>query len=163
MAALSAVLTVVSGAFSAIGAIQQANAAQASAEYNAKVAERNRVIADQNRQLAIQTAEIDASDKRRENARTLSTIRAAYGKSGLEMAGSPLDVMEDSALELELDTQRIAYEGRARGREGAIQMQEFSERATLSRMEGRSAKSAGILSAFGYLAGSAGTALSRVN
>lgn len=163
MAVLSAVLTVVSGAVSAIGAIQQGNAAAASAEYNAKVDERNRIIADQNRKLNVQQAEIDASDKRRENRRTLSTIRAAYGASGLDLAGSPLDVLEDSALELELDASRISYEGRARNREGGIQMQGFTESAALRHMEGKAAKSAGMISAFGYMVGSAGTALSRVN
>lgn len=164
MAVLSTILTVVSGAVSAIGAIQQANAAAASAEYNAQIMERNAEIIDQDRKSATKQAQVDADDKRRDNRRTLSTIRAAYGSTGLEMAGSPLDVLEDSANELELDATRIEYEGRVKNREGAIKKREALEGARNSRMEGKAAKSAGYISAFGYLVGAgakaAGSSLS---
>lgn len=158
--AISAIFTAIGGVVSAIGAIQSANAQAAAAEYNAKINERNRIIADQNRKAAVETANIDAEDSRRNNSRTLASIRAAYGASGLDMAGSPLDVLEDSALELELDTRRVEHEGRVRNREGGMQMQEFSEKATLDRMEAKAAKTAGMLSAFGYFA-NAGAALTK--
>lgn len=162
MAVLSAVLTAVSGAVSAVGAIQQGNAAQAAANYNAKVHERNAIIADQDRRASVKQAQVDAEDKRRDNRRTLSTLRAAYGGSGLEMAGSPLDVLEDSALELELDASRIEYEGRVKNREGGIRSTQSRESATLSRMEGSAAKSASYISAFGYLASGISGAANRL-
>ncbi len=159
---LAAAASAVSGVIGAMGAIQAANAQATAAEYNARIQERNAVIADQNRKQALDTAEIAASDKRRENRRVLASMRAAYGTSGLEMAGSPLDVLEDTALEQELDTQRIMYEGRLRAREGAIQMLGLREDAALSRMEGRSARTAGYIAAAGSLASGAGTALTRM-
>lgn len=159
MAVISAVLTAVSGVVSAVGAIQSANAQAAAAEYNAKIHARNAIIADQDRAASVKQAAVDAEDKRRDNRRTLATIRASYGGSGLEMAGSPLDVLEDSAVELETGAQRIEYEGRVKNREGAIRMQESNENATLSRMEAKAAKSAGYISAFGYLVGGAASAL----
>lgn len=159
---LAAAASAVSGVIGAIGAIQSANAQAAAAEYNARIAERNSKIADQNRQMNIQTAEIAAEDKRRENRRVLSAMRAAYGTSGLELAGSPLDVLADTAIEQELDVQRIRYEGRVRGREGAIQMLGLEEDATLSRMEGKAAKTAGYIGAAGSLFSGAGTALTRM-
>lgn len=159
---LAAAASAVSGVIGAVGAIQSANAQAAASEYNARVAERNRIIADQNRKQAIQTSDIEMSDKRRENRRVLASMRAAYGTSGLDMAGSPLDVLEDTALEQELDVQRIGYEGRVRSREGAIQMLGLTEDATLSRMEGKAAKTAGYIGAAGSLVGGAGKALTRV-
>lgn len=159
---LAAAASAVSGVIGALGAIQSANAQAAAAEYNAKIQERNAIIADQNRKQAIQTAEITATDKRRDNRRILASMRAAYGTSGLEMAGSPLDVLEDTAVEQELDVQRIRYEGRARAREGAIQMLGLREEATLSRMEGQAAKTAGYIGAAGQLVGGIGTALTRM-
>lgn len=158
MSFLPAVLSVAGGVISAIGAISSANAQAAAAEYNAKVDERNRIMANQDRQIAIRTAEIDAQDKQRENARTNGAIRAAYGNSGLDMAGSPLDVLEDSALEQSLDVQRISYEGRARGREGAAKAQGYAEDANLQRANAKASKTAGMISAFGYLAGGVGQA-----
>lgn len=162
LAGLAAAASAISGVIGAFGAIQAGNAQAAAGEYNAKVAERNNVIADQNRQIAVRQADIDAEDKRRENRRTLSAIRAAYGSSGLELAGSPLDVLEDSALESELDAQRIEYEGRVRNREGAIQMLGLQEQANLDRMGAKSARTAGYINAAGAIAGGAGRALSRV-
>lgn len=159
---LAAAASAVSGVIGALGAIQSANAQAAAAEYNAKIQERNSIIADQNRKQAVQTAEITAEDKRRDNRRILASMRAAYGTSGLEMAGSPLDVLEDTAVEQELDVQRIRYEGRARAREGAIQMLGLREDATLSRMEGKAAKTAGYIGAAGQLVGGIGTALTRM-
>jgi hypothetical protein len=156
MSFLPAIMAVASGAISAVGAIQSANAQAAAADYNAKVDQRNAIIADQDRRQALLTADIDAQDKRRENARTMGSIRAAYGNSGLDMAGSPLDVLEDSALETSLDVQRIEYEGRARGREGAMKAQGFREDANLQKMNASASKSAGVLSAFGYFAGGVG-------
>lgn len=158
--AISAIFTAIGGVISAVGAIQSANAQAAASEYDAQISERNRVIADQNRKHNVELALIDAEDKRRDNARNMSTIRAAYGGSGLDLAGSPLDVLEDTALEQELDVRRTEYEGRVKNREGGMQMQEFKEKATLSRMEAKNAKKAGILSAFGYLA-NAGASLTK--
>lgn len=162
LAALAPIASAVSGVVGAIGAIQAGNAQAAASEYNARVSERNQAVAEQNRQIAVRTAEIDAEDKRRENRRQLGAIRAAYGSSGLEMAGSPLDVLEDSAIEMELDAQRIEYEGRMRSREGALQALGYSEDARLSRMQGKAAKTAGYIGAAGSLLGGVGRSLQRV-
>lgn len=159
---IAAAASALSGVIGAIGAVQSANAQAAAAEYNAKIANRNEQIADQNRKQALETSRIEADDKRRDNRRVLAAMRAAYGSSGLEMAGSPLDVLEDTALEQELDVSRIQYEGRVRAREGAIQMLGLREEATLSRMEAKNAKTAGYIGAAGALTSGIGRSISRV-
>lgn len=143
----------------AMGAIAAGNSAKAQADAQAKAAAyqqqvqmRNQQIADQNRILALQQGEIDAEDQRRENRRMLSAIRTAYGASGLAMAGSPLDVLEDSAAEGELDAQRKQFEGRVRGRESALQMLEAGDQAVLAGLEASSARSrAKMATTVGYL------------
>ena len=160
-AVLGTIASAVSGVIGAIGAIQQGNAAAASAEYNAKIAERNATIVENNRAITVRQSEVDAEEKRRENRRTLSSVRAAYGASGLELAGSPLDVLEDSALELELDASRIEAEGKMRSSEMAAQGIGLREDANLSRMSGRAARSAGYINAAGALFGTVGRTLSR--
>lgn len=162
LSGLAAIASAVSGVVGAVGAIQSANAQAAAADYNAQIQERNMVIADQNRKQAVDTAEIDADEKRRENRKTLAAMRAAYGSSGVELAGSPLEVLSDASLELELGAARTSYEGRVANREGGIQMLGYSEQANLDRMEADAARDAGPLNAFGFLVGGAGNALQRL-
>lgn len=159
---LGTALTIGSTIFSATGAMSAANAQASASEYNAAVANRNAMVADQNRKLSIQQSRIDAEDKRRANRRVMASIRAQYGASGLALSGSPLDVLEDTAAEQELDAKRIEYEGRARGREGALQMLGFKESADLSRTEARYARSGGRRNALGIGLSGAGTLLSRM-
>lgn len=162
LTALTTALTIGGTVLSAVGQISAARAQADAADYNARVAERDAFVADQNRKASIRQAEVDAEDKRRENRRVLASMRTSYGASGVDLAGSPLDVLYDTALEQETDTRRVEYEGRVRGREGALQMLGLEEDSTLSRMEARSSRTAGTIAAFGSLASGAGRTLSRM-
>jgi hypothetical protein len=163
MAAVSAVFSVISGVVGAIGAIASANAQAAAAEYNAKVQERNSVIAEQDRQTDVHTARLAAEDTQRNNRRVLASMRAAYGTSGFEMAGSPLDVLEDTAIEQAMDVRRIESEGYSRSREGSIKSMGLREDANLKRMEGKAAKTAGYIGAAGAFFSGVGQGLARLN
>src|SRR5688572_29095657 len=110
-AAVAAIGGLASGAMSAIGAIQQGNAAAAAAEQNARYAEHNALVAERNRATVLSQTDSEAAGQQRDNRRQLSQIRAAYGASGLALEGSPLDVLEDTALEQELDVSTIRYSG----------------------------------------------------
>lgn len=158
LAAVAIGATVVSGAISAMGAIQAGNAQAAAAERDAQISERNKVIADQDRIQAVRTAQIAAEDKRRENRRQYAAIRAAYGTSGFELAGSALDVLADTSEEMTLDERRIEYEGTVRNREGALQMLYLQEDADTSRVAGANYKRAGYTSAASGLLSSVGSA-----
>lgn len=149
-------LSVVGGFVSAAGAQQQASAQAAAANRDAAIADRNAKIVDQDRQQAIRTAQIAAEDKRRENRRNFAAIRAAYGSSGFELTGSPLDVLSDTSIEMALDERRVEYEGTVRNREGALQMLYLNEDAQQSRMLATQYKKAGRQSAMSSLL-SAGT------
>lgn len=144
VAALSAAASVASGVVGAMGAMQQGKAQSQAATYQAQVADRNAKIARQQ-------ADVEQEDQRRENLRQRGAIRAAYGGSGIEMAGSPLDVLEDTAMEQELDVERIGYRGtlRALGE---------NDKANLARAEAENAKSAGAIGAVGSIL-KAGTSL----
>lgn len=89
-------------AISAVGAISSGRANADAARYNAQ-------IAQQNAGIALQQGEADVIQQGKLNYRRLSGIKAAVGASGLTMEGSPLDVLESSAAEAELDTQNIRY------------------------------------------------------
>lgn len=132
-------LGIVSGLVSAVGSIAQASAQAASAKYNAKVAERNK------RAVTAQTIN-EVEDQRLRNRRTMGSIRAAYGANGFEMAGSPLDVISDTAVEQELDVAKIKYQG-------AMKAEGYSEQATLFKMEAKADTTAGFFGAASGLLG----------
>lgn len=141
--AIPIALTVVGGFVSASGAQQAAQAQANAAMRDAAIAERNKKIVDQDRQQAVRTAQIAAEDKRRENRRNLAAIRAAYGSSGFELTGSPLDVLADTSIEMALDERRVEYEGYVRNREGALEMLYLQEDADESRLLAKEYKRAG--------------------
>lgn len=141
----------VSAALGVVGTVQQGLAASAAAKADAATAERNRILADQERTQALRTAEIASEDKRREDRRHLAALRAQYGSSGLEIAGSPLDTLADVSQEMALDQRRIDYEGKARGNEAALRSLSYSEQASAARRRSSSSLVSGFLGAGGAL------------
>jgi hypothetical protein len=132
----------------AMGAMQQANATAAAAEYNAEVDKRNRAI-------VLQQTDSEIVDKQNENRRNLAKIRTAYAGSGFTLEGSPLAVLEDTALEQNFDVEKIRYRGQ-------VKALGYSDQETLHKMEAKSARKAGYISAAGSLfagATQAGTTL----
>lgn len=132
----------ISAAIGALGAIQEARASSASSEFNAKIADNNALIAEQN-------AAADENKQRRSAGRQAATSRAAIGAAGVTLEGSPLDVLEDQALEAELDALNIRYGGR-------LQASNFRSQAQLDRSAARSARTQGFLSAGSTLLQGAG-------
>lgn len=131
--AFAPILAGVGSVFSAIGAMQQGKAASAAANYNASISERNA-------QIETMQASEDAERSRRASRRRIGAMRAAYGASGVTMEGSPLDVLEDSFAEGELDALTIQYQGR-------MAAENHRGEAVLSRMQGKAAKKAGFIRA----------------
>jgi hypothetical protein len=114
--------------------------------YKAEVAEKNAGIAQAQGQA-------DADDTRRASRRRLAEMRAAFGSNGIDVAGSPLDVLSDSATEGELEAKRIEYQAGNRA-EG------YSQEAGVARSSSKVAKdslsgiyASGALSMLGAAAG----------
>lgn len=133
---------------SVVGALQEADARadyataqEEAAEYNRAVTDRNIEIARTRRKQQVREAEIAAEDKRRENRRILSRMRAGFGNSGLALTGSTLDVLEDSATELELDAQREEYQGQIGGYESALDILGLESEAQIYDLEADAARS----------------------
>lgn len=123
----------ISAAIGALGAIQEARASSAASEFNAKIADNNAIIAEQN-------AAADEGGQRRSASRQAASSRAAIAAAGVTLEGSPLEVLEDQALEAELDALNIRYGGR-------LQAGNYRSQAQLDRSAARSAKTQGFLSA----------------
>lgn len=155
---VSLVGTAVGGVVSAVGARQAAAAEADRFRYEQQVAARNETIAAQDRITAIRTSQIESDDKKRAHRRELASIRAAYGTTGLELTGSPIEVLTDSSIEMALDQRRIEYEGEVRGREGALRVLGLQDEQEVASASASNATAAGNRAAVGAVVG-AGTSI----
>lgn len=135
-----------STALGAYSAVQQGEAAEDAAEYNAKVAENNA-------QAAADQAAAEALQVRRAARLRAGTQRAGYGKAGVDLSGSAEDVYIDAGTQGELEALSTLYAG-------ATQSGYYQSRAVGSRFEGRQARAAGNLNAAATVIGGLGTGAS---
>lgn len=132
MGAAAPVLMATAAVVAAVGAVRQGNAQAAAYRYQ-------RDIAKQNATIARQQAASDVGDIRRAGRKALGGIRAAYGASGVTMEGSPTDVYEASASQVELDALRRSYSGE-------LEAMGFKQEAAGYDMAATSARQAGYFS-----------------
>lgn len=111
MAVASGAAAIGGGMMGAAGASAGASGAASAATYNARVYERQAQIAERNKQIALDKAGVAATDQKYKNRAVQGQIRAAYGSSGLSVDGSPLDVLEATSIEQNLDIEKILYSG----------------------------------------------------
>lgn len=154
--------TVGSGVMSAIGAEQTAAATAAADRQNADVAAANKLIADQDRRVALQAQSEDTNDLAQTNRRNLSSIRAAYGSSGFEMAGTPLSVLADTARAQAVGQLRTQAVGNSVNRQYAIKMMGYDQNQQQDLAAANAATAAGHIDAIGALLNT-GARLTRVN
>lgn len=156
--AASVAASVGGGVVAAGGAAQQSAGAVAAAEaqqragiYNSEIMENNALAAERNRQIVLKNAEVEARDQGLKNRALQGQIRAAYGSSGFGVEGSPLDVLSSTAIEGQLDVDKILYKGDMQGAQDTDQANSYREQEQLYKMG-----SAAAGTAAGVAAGSAG-------
>ncbi len=145
MATITATVLAAAGTgLSFIGQRQAARAAESTGFYNAALA----------RQQAGQEQAVGAENARRkarENARMIAQQRAALAKSGLQMEGTPLAVLGETAMMLERDIMDMGFEAENR-------LRNLLAGADLSVWEGKQQRKAGMLGSVGTaIGGLAGT------
>ncbi len=148
-----------SAAISGIGAIQQGNAASASAGYNAQIAANNAKIAKQNAGFAGAEGEYNVGAQGARTAAQVGTTLANQGASGIDVnSGSAVSVRESeakvgmlNALNIRSEAARKAYGYQTEGVSDTAQSQ-------LDKSQAASAKTGGYLSAAGTVLGGVGNA-----
>ena len=144
---IALIATIAGAAISAVGAIQQGQAAKAQGNLQAQILEQQ---ATSERQRAA----ADEADFRNRQSRAFATRRAGLGAAGIDpAAGSPLFVSADFAGEAELQALRIRTGGEVRATRA-------EQQATLQRFQGRAAQRAGFIRGGALLVGGIGKAFS---
>jgi len=98
--------SLVGTAISAFGQYKEGQDAAEASRYNASVTRQN---AATQASMVEQSGALEASQQRRSTQRVVSSQRARYGASGVELTGSPLNVMIGTSAEGELDARIIEY------------------------------------------------------
>lgn len=129
--------SVVGGIMGYKGNMAAAKNAKAVADYNAEVAENEAVL------LARQKRDQEES-LRKQSDRLEGTQRVMTAASGVEMSGSPLDVLADTYLSTNMDATMIQYAG-------DIEQAQKKSEAALIRAEGSARASSLKYAAYGSL------------
>lgn len=127
-----------------ISQLRAGEAASVASKARASSLEENAILA--RRQAAEEERRFRIAAKKR-----IGTLRANIGGSGVTIEGSPLDVLEESAVNSELDALTIRHGGEVTARG-------FLNKATLTRFAGKTARESARLSAVGTLIKGAGAA-----
>ena len=139
---------------SANAAIQQGKAQEKAAKFNAAV-ERNNALAAQDQ------AQFEAAKLRRRNAFLRGAQSAAIGKSGVDLSGSAVDVMNDSAVQGELDALAALYTGKVRANSAQSSAQLFDAQGENARTSSYYSAAGSILGGVSGATGSAAGAYAR--
>lgn len=130
--------------FSAAGAISSSNA-------QAKAQKQKAAVNEANAAQAKQVAAYNAQLKERETSRLIASQRARFGKSGVQFAGTPLDVVAEQAYQGDIDRQMTVYQG-------DLNAWRYTTEASFLEESADYTQSAGYTTAFGQLLGGATSA-----
>lgn len=132
------ILALGASAMQAAGAVAGGIQANQTAKYNAK-------ILDDQARAEIGAASSEANSLRRKAAQETGAQIASVAGSGLELTGSPADVIAQNQAEMELDAMTALWSGQARATG-------LNNAARMTRYEGKQAMMGGIISGVSSLA-----------
>lgn len=124
----------------AFGQFETAKAQEEAYQFNADMAERN---AAQTRLAAAQEERLSRIQARKQ----IGSMKSAYGASGVNLEGSPVDVLAESIAMAELDALNIRYGGemKARGLEFDAASSRYA--GAQARISGRIGAAASLMEA----------------
>jgi hypothetical protein len=162
LAVVSIGSTVLSAGVGAIGAIQQGNAAAASANYQAQVAKNNQTIAEQNATYSRQAGQAETEAEGMKTASIVGAAVAGQGAAGVDpTTGSPADVVRGTRETRRLDTLNIVQNAELRARGFDIQGSNFGAQSHLDRLTASNAQTAGLYGAGASLLGGASSVATK--
>ncbi len=137
------------GTVTVVSQIQQGRAAAAQGAAAQAIAQRNALLAERQAEEERVAAAAEALRQEREGKALKGRQRALFAKSGVELRGSPLSVIVETAENLEADRLTILREGAIRAGTAQAQAGIFRAGGVAAKARGKAAKRASILTAVG--------------
>jgi hypothetical protein len=138
---------IVSTAFSAMGAIQQANAQAAQQRAIAQAQNYNAQVARNNAQIARDQANVAEENQRRKFNALQGEALAGIAQSGTGFFGSNLDVLKQNEVNNELDALTIRYQGETKSNALLAESQLDKYNADVANSNASSATTGGYFNA----------------
>lgn len=130
--AVAADAALVTGGISAFSQLQAGREAEALGKSQAAISAYNEILDKRAAQEKLDVAGAEEGKFRTAGERLKARQRVAFAKAGVEPVGTPMDVLEETAIQLETDALTIR-------RSGQIGARELTASAQLQRVAGRSA------------------------
>lgn len=150
--------TLVSAGVQAYSSIQQGKGQAAMAEYQARINENNAVLAEFNAAQARKQGDIEAKQIALRTKQLIGQQKTAFAANGVEVGfGSPIETLVGTEVVGTEDMLFARYNADLKALGFEQQAQNLNAEATLNRMAGSAAKSAGYADAFGSVLTGAST------
>jgi len=124
--------------------VAAATSANEIGKFNQKVANRNAIIAEQEAAAQAKLTEFNIAKFNQSFEKFQSTTKVATLKSGVELSGTALNILQSNAEQAELQRDIIEYNGK-------VAEAKKLEEANFARMSGSIARMQGRQQAIGYL------------
>ena len=144
-----AVVAVAGITVSAVGQIEAGKAAEKQGKFQEQIAIRNAEQAQREAEGKRQAAAEAAIQKERQGRALRGKQRAMFAKSGVELRGSPLSVLVETAQDIEADRLTILREGAIAGATDEYRAGIMRAEGSAAKKRGQAAKRASVLSAVG--------------
>ena len=152
IAAAGLAMAAIGTGVSAMGQMQQASAAKASADYQAKVAAGNAQLASQNAAMASASGEAQAAISEQKTRAEVGTELAAQGSSGVDINSSTASAVRASQdMTGQLDAQTIRSNAARQAYGYETQSTNYENQSSADTSQGQNAQTAGYVGAGGSL------------
>lgn len=150
---LPTALTVVGGLFSAASSVMAGSAQAAAYNAQAKAAEQNALAAQRQGVEALKAGAREEERFREEARQFQSAQRTTAAASGVQMSGSALNVLADTAQGIEDDADTLRFNTLKEKWGHDVQSVDFQNQANAARSSAKNAKRAGWMGGFTSLLG----------
>ncbi len=152
---IAVALIIAGGVTTTVSAIESGRAARAQGKAAEKIALRNAQLAERQAAEEQVAAAAEALRIERQGVALKKKQRTLFAKSGVELRGTPLSVIVETAQNIEADRLTVL-------REGAIRAGTSKAQADIFRAQGKSAKARGKATQRASVLSAVGTSLSTI-
>ena len=142
----------------AAGTVMGALSANQNARWQSAMSQSNALASERDAQWATAQAKYNEDLSRQNAARVKGSQRAAIGASGLDFSGSPMDLLEETAVQSEIDAQQIRSQGEFSAGSARFSAAGSRLQAQLYNQQGATALTGGFISAGASLTSGIGSA-----
>ncbi len=140
-----------------VGGYMQYDASKQSQRYMEQTADQNQKVVQAQATDALRMGQLEESERRLKTRMQIATQQVGFGAQNVEQTGSALDILGDTAMFGEIDTQRIRANAQRKAWGFGVEGMNIENNKRLGQFQGKVTRQGTILSTVGNVAGVWGT------